>query len=558
MKFGKTVLFAAAVFLAAGPIQAQNVLAAVLKGDLAQVKAFLEQEPRLPKMKISDQRDSTLLHFAARSDQAEIAALLIDKGADINALNRDNRTPLMEAGMKVTRLLVERGADINLITPDGVTALSYAVEADDKDVFEYLLDRGAKLPKLGSYGADRAIEFGVRNGNLNCLESYGLSRIDALFRNEARMTLAHFAAESGTPEFIARLAELGAPAGEPDIYGWTPLHTAASKGNLPVVRWLVQRGVDKNARTVDGKTPFLLAREENRTETADYLISVGADQGPARPPELSGPYFGKKLPGKTPEPFIVGLQDIEKGLHSTWTFSPDGREVFWKPVWSPLTAIHGSQMVRGRWTKDAIARFSAENLGDDAPFISPDGKKMFFLSQRPVTTKELPFPYVEKIWVMDKIGDGWSEPQKLPEIVNGTAGMHWQISADGTGNLYFGAAGGKIYRAAFRDGRYGKPEPLGDSVNNERTGNFSPCIAPDGSYLLFSRVVPLYSYQMFLSFRKPDGTWTEAVNLSEYLKKPYSLNPRVTADGKYFFFTGRQGVTYWMEAGFIEELRPKG
>jgi hypothetical protein len=32
---------------------------------------------------------------------------------------------------------------------------------------------------------------------------------------------------------------------------------------------------------------------------------------------------------------------------------------------------------------------------------------------------------------------------------------------------------------------------------------------------------------------------------------------KVSPDGKYFFFTGRQGVTYWMEASFIEELRPK-
>lgn len=30
------------------------------------------------------------------------------------------------------------------------------------------------------------------------------------------------------------------------------------------------------------------------------------------------------------------------------------------------------------------------------------------------------------------------------------------------------------------------------------------------------------------------------------------------AAGKFYSFTGREGVTYWMQAGFIEELRPKG
>ena len=47
------------------------------------------------------------------------------------------------------------------------------------------------------------------------------------------------------------------------------------------------------------------------------------------------------------------------------------------------------------------------------------------------------------------------------------------------------------------------------------------------------------------------------MNLSNYLKYEYALNPRVTPNGKYFFFSGRCGVTYWADASFIEELRPE-
>jgi Tol biopolymer transport system component len=203
------------------------------------------------------------------------------------------------------------------------------------------------------------------------------------------------------------------------------------------------------------------------------------------------------------------------------------------------------------------AEFSDEDQGEDAPFISPDGNKLFFLSQRPVKSNPLPFPYVEKIWVMEKNKNGWSKPKKLPEIVNSTDGIHWQISVDKIGNLYFGA-GGSIYCSVYKSGEYEKPIILDSTVNNKKVGNFSPYISPDGSYLIFSREVPYFTYQLFISYKIIDGTWSEAFNLSNYLKHEYSLNPRVTPDGKYFFFTGgRLGTTYWMDASFIEELRPK-
>ena len=158
--------------------------------------------------------------------------------------------------------------------------------------------------------------------------------------------------------------------------------------------------------------------------------------------------------------------------------------------------------------------------------------------------------------MMRRSASGWAEPEKLPDEVNKIAGSHWQLSVDAKQNLYFGARGG-IHYARFEGGRYLDAERLGPPVNDGKTPTFSPFIAPDGSYLIVSRSHPVYTYQLFISFRRPDGTWSEPVNLSDILKHPYALNGRVTPDGKYLFFTGRSGVDYWVDASVIEALRPK-
>ncbi len=58
-----------------------------------------------------------------------------------------------------------------------------------------------------------------------------------------------------------------------------------------------------------------------------------------------------------------------------------------------------------------------------------------------------------------------------------------------------------------------------------------PFIAPDGSYLLFAREMDL-----FVSFRRPDGSWAEPASLGPEINSPaIDICPQVSADGKYSF-----------------------
>jgi len=98
-------------------------------------------------------------------------------------------------------------------------------------------------------------------------------------------------------------------------------------------------------------------------------------------------------------------------------------------------------------------------------------------------------------------------------------------------------------------------------VINGPAGDATPFIAPDGSYLLFTRFAEKRS-SVFVSFLR-DGHWLAPIDLAKHI--PYwgrdSMDSaRVTPDGRYFLFTtwGEGGdAAYWTDAAFLERLRPE-
>jgi hypothetical protein len=85
-------------------------------------------------------------------------------------------------------------------------------------------------------------------------------------------------------------------------------------------------------------------------------------------------------------------------------------------------------------------------------------------------------------------------------------------------------------------------EKLGDSINTEEFYEEDLFIAPDESYLMFCRRDDGFgSWDIFISFRKEDGSWTKAKNMGEPINTSASeVYPFVTSDGKYLFFSSRR------------------
>ena len=148
-------------------------------------------------------------------------------------------------------------------------------------------------------------------------------------------------------------------------------------------------------------------------------------------------------------PGIVSTGDYD----SHPAFMPDGKTLYFlrsTPTFSFWT-IFVSRFERGRWQEPEVAPFSGQ-YSDADPFITSDGKHLYFISTRPVAGKKT---QDLDIYVMERTPKGgWGEPRNMGPPIN-SEGAEWYPTLTSDGTIYFGSdrPGGKgrtdIYRSAL-------------------------------------------------------------------------------------------------------------
>lgn len=274
--------------------------------------------------------------------------------------------------------------------------------------------------------------------------------------------------------------------------------------------------------------------------------------------DLTGPYLGQKPPGLAPEIFAPGIVSKE-GHQAKLFFSPDGSEAVYDerdPV-SNTSRFVWIRSTRGVWAEPIIIPFSAEYINNE-PCLSPDGKRLVFVSNRPsVPGGEA--GRAPDLWMSERTEDGWGEPLKLGPAVN-TPDIEVQPYFGSDGKLYFmrqGGGGRQLLRASFLDGPSVEPISVGAGISPDQVSG--PCVSPDGRVMiLHSRMEGgLGSWDLYASFKDASGDWGELVNLGEPVNTPGSEgNATFSPDGQFLFFT-RGGDIFWVSAEIIEGLRPK-
>jgi len=583
----------------ASPPPSQDVFELLRKGDVAAVKAMVEKTPGLVAAR--DGQGLTLLHYAAYGRDPALIDFLVSQGAAVDAVGAQAKTPLhiaasndrteaaaalvkrgaaleigddyartalilcaRERGQTATaRVLIDAGANINAADKYGSTALELAAWRGKAELVDLLLEKGATVPEGGPGWPEAVSEAAARGLAKLFLRLTGKGQ-DLKALDPTGEALLQAAAAGGSAEIVGLLMDRGFSPAKADRFGWTPLHFAARDGRTEAAGILLEHGAPLDVRTLMGQTPYNVAVERKMEAVAALLAGRGADRSELRFPVLKGDYLGQKPPADRPELFGPGIVSSIWGLHSTAVFSPDGNEVWWAPMVDFPGEIYSRggllvmRRVKGRWTPPAWAPFSGPNGDDDVPFFSSDGKRLYFISRRPLPDETQRGS--EKIWCIDRTASGWAEPKPLDPGVN-AVDKHWQFSLDLKGNLYFAGrppdsrGASDIYLARFAGGAYAKPVNLGDPINTAENDD-TPFVAPDGSYLLFSR-----QFDLWVSFREPDGSWGTPVNLGPGVNSPsIELCPMVTADGKYLFFLSQRGGeshVYWVRAKVIEDLRSR-
>lgn len=143
-------------------------------GDTATLAALLTAHPELANAENGD--GLTLLGYAAHFGQSEAAALLLDYGADVNAVSHSkvsyipSNTALHaalagERSTAVIRLLLGRGAATNIADSDGQFALhSAAYHTDQAEIIALLLQHGADPSAMNANGRN-ALEIALERGH---------------------------------------------------------------------------------------------------------------------------------------------------------------------------------------------------------------------------------------------------------------------------------------------------------------------------------------------------------------------------------------------------------
>jgi len=233
---------------------------------------------------------------------------------------------------------------------------------------------------------------------------------------------------------------------------------------------------------------------------------------------------------------LLGPGVISTGLQETTAaFSPDGATLLF--LRSDFAEKDDTILISHRrgdgWSAPEVAPFSGQ-WHDSEPAFAPDGKRVFFVSNRPQRAGDTPvmaemggqrFAGTNLWYVERKAGGGWGEPVHVDGAHNDGA-MIYNPSVAANGDVYFSAHradSGKFYQVYVihpAGQGYTAPErvDLGDAEHNR----MDPCIDPKGRFLLYAgnEGDSLGSADIYIAFRQADGRWGKPEHLGGEVNTP--------------------------------------
>ncbi|OUM58585.1 hypothetical protein PIROE2DRAFT_16087 [Piromyces sp. E2] len=266
-----------------------------------------------------DFQNTTPLLYACTNNNLVVVQQLIEKGADVNHKNLEDKTPLLYAcenkNMAMVELLIKHGATVNVEDTTGKTPLLLACEKNN-----------VKMIRQNKYNEYTPLTFAtamvrISKTIMNVLLQYGA---DINKKNSRGNTPLMYACSKNDEEKLFFLLKKGASVTtEKNIQGhtsltyacdhnnavmvkvllnhqenrlwvsnktihWTPLIQACKKGNIEIMKLLIDQGMDINEKNKNGdtaltiackyeieglgETPIRIALERKNTKICHYLI----------------------------------------------------------------------------------------------------------------------------------------------------------------------------------------------------------------------------------------------------------------------------------------------
>jgi len=178
----------------------------------------------------------------------------------------------LEAIEKIKEL-VDWGIDIDEINDNGDTPLIFSIKNENLDMVKFLLDLSANPNQEDDFGKTPLI-YAIESENMpiiRCLVDRGAT----IAQNNNKILL--FAIKIGNLDLIKFLIEVGVDVNHCSNHGTTPLIFTIERGNLELVKFLITNKADPNTKDYYGHTPLIKAIVVGNLDMVNYLINHGAN-----------------------------------------------------------------------------------------------------------------------------------------------------------------------------------------------------------------------------------------------------------------------------------------
>jgi ankyrin len=231
------------------------------------------------------------LHEAAMWGDKDVTLLLLKNGANVNALDNSGKTPIIIAAarnnIEVVKVLLDYNADINIADNLDATPLHYSSHLGNLEITRLLLNNGADINASGEVGTPLLVAASCLydlyyTPNWDEIESQKIAILKILLekganinvRNSEGATPLHQAAGGGSANIVKWLIENGAEVNALDNKLQTPLHCTATYAGYKgeeVVKILLGNGADPSIKNIDGKTARFLAVSNGFSTVSEAL-----------------------------------------------------------------------------------------------------------------------------------------------------------------------------------------------------------------------------------------------------------------------------------------------